>query len=409
MRSALVCLALGCSLAACSEPSSLPDAATPSKADTGTSLTPDTGHGGVDDASTPLKADASTPDERDAGATPNTDAGKLPPAVVDTGRVLMDECLQLRASCEGSQDPDCGKCDYRYAYDANQCSEAKPCDNLLLWFAAFSCDSPPLDTLAADNTNLVFACVQPLTPGEILPTSLGAPQRDDAVIRRLFDQVKGKIWNGKNLLMVGCSAGASRYPVVSGRYAADEVWVGTEKTAVCMSDGVVSISYQDKFVGEDLAAQSCRPRHTRMIESYTATTARPGHGCSGSPGGQCACDPDHTHLIYAGDCASTGGDCASFDSIIEETGSGFAFANGVSASAFAAKSWRLFSEGRDFQDTNLRCANDIVPEGPFKALCALIDADPDRTCEFVSKPDQKHCAYFNTNVQTACIDWFKSL
>jgi hypothetical protein len=360
-----------------------------------------------------LKLDAATSPDSGPGSNdggPNVDAGLQLGTVVDTGRVFLDECLVFNAQCTRSTDPNCGKCEYRVLYDSRRCSNAHPCDELLLQFSATGCQVPILETTLLRHPELVVACVQPISPGEVLPSSLGSPQRDEAVVPRAL-AVAREAWNGKRLLLAGCSAGATRYPVVAARFDSDQAWLGSEMTAVCMAEGVVNIAHQDNFIGENLGnGPSCEGRHRRMITAYTAPTAQSGHACSGSAGGQCGCDPDHAHLEYPGDCLATGGDCVDFDSIVEELPEGgFSFASGVSAEDFAVQHWKLISEGNNFKATATRCEQDVVAQEPYQALCALLDADEEHTCVQVNVPDQPHCAYYRSAFDAECLDWFRRL
>lgn len=357
----------------------------------------------------PPDAGQSVDAQPDGGADAGSPAVSSDGGLVDTGRVFMAECLGYNSQCAGSPDPNCGRCEYRIAFDPAKCSGARPCDNLLLFFSAMGCDKGPMEETVRNSADFVAACVQPLAPGELLPSSLGAPQRDNMVVGRVLQKAREQAWTGKNLLIGGCSAGGTRYPVVAARHADEQAWVGSAKTAVCMSEGVLDVVYQDKFMGEKASVQSCQGRHGRVAHNYTSASASPtsAHSCTNSP--ICGCDPLHAHRTYPGDCASTGGDCVKFDSILKESDGGFVFNDGVGASDFAVRDWKLISEGSAFENTDGRCDDDIVPEGPYKALCQLLDADPNHTCTHLSVPDQHHCAYYVANFTTACVDWFKAL
>jgi hypothetical protein len=197
--------------------------------------------------------------------------------------------------------------------------------------------------------------------------------------------------------------------VVAARYPDDAQWLGSAKNGVCFSDGVVSIDYQDTFIGEAIGTggMSCGGRHQRIATAYTVGDPVVGHACSTSPQGQCACDPGHAFRAYPGDCAD--GDCVAFDSIVTATPTGFALASGVTPDRFAVPSWRLVSEGDSFRTTAERCERDIVPEAPFRALCDVIDADPAETCSFVSLPDAAHCSAYWEDIGAICVDWFEAL
>ncbi|MBK9033776.1 MAG: hypothetical protein IPL61_21335 [Myxococcales bacterium] len=339
------------------------------------------------------------------------------PVVVDTGSVFLPDCRAFNRRCEGAdaQDPACGACQYRVRYRADVCTPTRPCDDLFLYWPAFTCDHPGLaDATAAlltSHPGFVMLCVQPIYPGEVLPASLGAPERDDravtAALARLRPGGDLAVWTGANLLMGGCSMGATRYPVVAARYPDDARWLGSAKTGVCMSDGVVDVAAQDRFVGAG-TGPSCAARHDRVAHGYTVATPTPGHACSASAGGQCACDPAHAALAYPGDCAD--GDCVGFDSIVRASAAGVEFAPGVDAAAFAVPHWKLFTEGDAWAgDLASRCERDVVPAAPLTGLCALLDADPDHDCTIVHVPDAPHCSYYNTHLGEQCLDWFAGL
>lgn len=343
-----------------------------------------------------------------------TDAG---PTVVDTGSIYLADCTAFNRRCEGADasDPRCGTCQYRIRYRGDVCTAAHPCADVFLYWAAFDCERPELTAATAAlltaYPRVVMVCAQPLYPGEILPTSLGAPERDQrtvtAALARLRPGGDLGVWTGANLLFGGCSAGASRYPVVAARYPDDAGWLGTAKTAACMSDGVVDLAAQDAFIGAG-TGPSCAGRHGRVVHAYTAATPVAGHACADSPGRQCACDPAHVARPYPGDCGD--GDCVAFDSPIVTTPSGAEFAPGVGAADFAVRHWKLVTEGEAWRDDLAnRCERDIVPAGPYTALCARLDADPDHDCAIVHVPDAPHCTYYNSHLGPLCLDWFATL
>lgn len=343
------------------------------------------------------------------------DAGPDAASVVDTGAVYLADCKLFNRRCEGpnAADPDCGTCQYRVRYRADACSAAAPCDQLLLYWAAFDCDHPGLAAatteLLTTHPRTVILCAQPIFPGEILPTTLGAPERDDRVVTAALARLRPGgdlgVWSGADLLFAGCSMGATRYPVVAARYADDAGWLGSRKTAVCMSEGVVDIAAQDAFIGPGTGT-SCAGRHGRVVHGYTRAVPMTGHACTDSPGGQCACDPAHTALTYPGDCG--GGDCVAFDSIVATADR--QFAPGVTADSFAVEHWKLVTEGERWRDDLAnRCERDVVPAAPLTTLCALLDADDDHDCAIVHVPDAPHCSYFNDNLGRECLDWFTAL
>lgn len=366
------------------------------------------------DAQARVDRPVSPPPDRGAEDGP---AGSDASSIADSGPQHVAACEAMASRCAGFTEQNCGKCQYRLRYDRKNCSRAKPCDNLFVLFTAGTCEGgapvKAMDQIISKNSDFVTACVAPQVPAQMLPVSLGAPERDRALLKVVLDRLRDAsglgVWSGKYLLFGGCSAGGTRYPVVAARYPDDASWVGTAKTGACFSDGVLSIAYQDAFIGEKLGAEpSCRSRHGRVINAYTADTPQPLHGCSNSPNKQCPCDPNHRFKTYSGDCGD--GDCVTFDSIVvQQQGGGFALAGGVQASDFAVRHWRLISEGSSFAATANRCDKDVCPEGPYKALCAALDAAASHTCTFVSKPTQPHCAYFYADLNKSCIDWFRAL
>lgn len=356
----------------------------------------------------------------DAGAV---DAGRLdegrdagPDAGTTSDGGLTDEvrflaaCTALPHDC-ASRDagPRCGQCQTRLMYDPARCTAAQPCDRLLVLWAAMDCASDEAGAqlrATAMRPGWLAACVQPLFPGEMLPTTLGAPQRDqqslDAVFKPLRDE-RG-VWSGRDALMAGCSAGATRYPVVAARLPDDAQWLGSRTNAACFSEGVFSLPVQDRFVGDGMldGGASCAPRHRRMVEAFTTASARPAHACAASPGGQCACDPAHNARTWAGSCGT--GDCLSWESFMTEQA---AFAPGVGPTDFAIPHWKLVSEGSAFATGPERCLKDVVPEAPIAGFCSALDADPTRDCVLLRRPAAPHCSAFWTNFQVECLDWFE--
>ncbi|HPH67819.1 MAG TPA: hypothetical protein PLF40_18805 [Kofleriaceae bacterium] len=349
---------------------------------------------------------------------PLADAGADAAAmIIDTMSVYLDDCHAFSSRCEGENaaDPRCGACQYRVRYRGDMCTAAAPCNDLFLYWSAFDCDTEALLNVTNDllmtHPRTVVLCAQPNYPGEILPTSLGAPERDQRVVTAAMTRLRPGgdigVWSGANVLHGGCSIGASRYPVVAARYAEESAWLGTAKNGVCMSDGVVDLRAQDEFVGAG-TGMSCVGRHGRIARGYTRTTAMPGHSCSASVGGQCACDPAHASLSFPGDCGE--GDCVAFDSIVTRGPGGPAFAPGVAAANFAVPHWKLITEGDAWQnDLASRCDRDVVPAGPFTDLCALLDADAQHDCTVTHLPDAPHCSYYNANLGELCLDWFAAL
>ena len=338
--------------------------------------------------------------------------------IVDTGAIYLESCTLFNSNCDSTSGANCGTCQFRVMHTTT-CSREAPCDNLVVFWDDYGCESDDVTTFYSkyltDAPDFVIACVQPLYPGEILPSSLGAPERDNVllskVLLRLSDAKYLGVWNGKNLLMAGCSAAGSRYPSVAARYPDDAYWVGSGKNAVCMSDGVVDIVTQDRFDGEgaNRGFPSCLERHERIASGYTLAEPLVGHGCQNSPGGQCACDPASVYIEYENDCG--GGSCIEFDSVVtrnDATGD-YSFSSGISADDYAIKNWRLISEGSDWEFTSERCDNDRVPEEPYRGLCNAIDAGPEHSCEHISRPQAHHCTYFDDNFASVCLDWFRKL
>lgn len=360
----------------------------------------------------PPDAGPDAPAAPDAPTAP--DAG---PSIVDTASVFLDDCRGFNRRCEGADatDPRCGACQYRARYRGDQCTAAAPCDDLFLYWSAFDCDTPALldatTALLGSYPRTIVLCVQPIYPGEILPTSLGAPERDQRVITAALTRLRPGgdlgVWSGANVLHGGCSMGATRYPVVAARYAEDAGWLGAGKNAVCMSDGVIDVRAQDEFVGSG-TGPSCAARHRRVAHAYTRAAPTAAHACDASDGGQCACDPAHAALSYPGDCAD--GDCVEFDSIVARDAAGPRFAAGVSAASFAVPHWKLVTEGDGWEaDLANRCERDVVPAGPFTGLCALLEVDPAHDCTIAHLPDAPHCASYNANLGPLCLDWFAAL
>ena len=93
-----------------------------------------------------------------------------------------------------ASDPRCGACQYRARFRGDQCTAAAPCDDLFLYWSAYDCETPALiaatDALLASYPRTVILCAQPIYPGEILPTSLGAPERDERVITAALTRLR---------------------------------------------------------------------------------------------------------------------------------------------------------------------------------------------------------------------------
>lgn len=336
------------------------------------------------------------------------------PQVVDTGEIFIDDCKQFASACDNSTSENCGKCQYRIFYRADVCTKDSPCENAFAYWPAMASESDNLVKVMNDilesHPNFVIFTLQPNYPGEVLPISLGAPEREVMLLKEVFEKLKSKdelgIWTGERLLMGGCSQGATVYPVVAARYPQDSDWTGTKTTAVCMSDGVVDMRFQENFIGKS-TGQSCVSRHMRVAAAYTVENPVQGHSCSDSPMSQCACDPGHSFIAYPGDCND--GDCVEFDSIVGQFGRVWEFSKGLSADSFAVQHWKLITEGGSWNTTNDACLKDVVAAEPYRGLCSLLDADEKHSCTYESFPESPHCGYYNSHLNELCLEWFLSL
>ncbi len=402
--------------AACGDKSSTDGTGTPtpdggSASDGGTTADggATTDGGATGDAGTTADGGTTTDGGADGGAG---DSGKVPAGdVIDSAAVYLDECKSMPDDCDGSSPAECGACYYRTWYRSDGCTTDAPCDDLLLYWAPGNCESAGVvsvfSALLDKWPDMVIACLQPAYPGENFPVSLGAPERENHLVDTVFTQLKPGgdvgVWSGRNLLMGGCSMGASRYPVVAARYPTDAAaWAGTDHTAACLSDGVVDVRFQDNYTGTEEGV-SCEGRHVHIAETYTGVAGATEHSCTASPSGQCACDPAHASRSWPDDCG--GGDCVDFDSIIDaSTG---ILAKGVDLSLLPATDWKLVTEGGDFAGTATACDNDIVPREHFDALCTAIDDDADHRCQRESYAGASHCTYYPTHIADICVQWFR--
>lgn len=356
------------------------------------------------------------PAKLDGGSDEGSDGGA--DAAIYDSTEYMPSCVSMTHNCGSlSPNPRCGQCQYRVRFERGQCSPDKPCDNLFLIWAAMDCSESvvqgAMDKVLTSRPGWVAACAQPAYPGEMLPTTLGAPTRDSAVMAALWQALKTDpatgVWSGKNLLMAGCSAGASRYPIVAARTNADDQWVGTMKTAACLSEGIYDVPFQDEFIGTGLQAggASCQGRHRRIAEAYTVASVVAGHSCHSSAQGQCACDDAHATRRWPDSCGD--GDCLKHDSIVVSTDAGVTFAGGVSGADFAVPNWKLVSEGSSFSAPTTRCEKDIAPAAPLAGLCELLEAAPATRCTYATFPEAPHCSAYWQNFNSECVDWFEKL
>ncbi len=316
--------------------------------------------------------------------------GRPDAAVYDSDAVFLAMCQDYSSLCSGPRvDANCGTCQYRVAYRPDVCSAAHPCDDLLVYWTPLGCERDNVERflkgLLDAYPDLIATCVQPIYPGEPLPSSIGAPERDRLVVRTLLQRLKPGgdlgVWSGRNVLHGGCSIGATRFPVVVARFDVEGDLAGRAKTAACLSDGVLNVQHQLDYVSAGTGA-SCRGRARRIRQRYA--------------------------MSYPSDCG--GGDCESFDSILRPDGTGgFVLAPGLSPASFGIANWKLVTEGSAFSDPAERCDKDVVEGTPFHALCAILEADPAHHCVEQAFPDAKHCASYTSTFGTTCIDWFRAL
>jgi len=311
-------------------------------------------------------------------------------ALYDSEAVFLAACQDYSALCAGPRvDANCGACQYRVAYRSDVCSAEGPCDDLLVYWAPLGCERDEvtnfLTGLLAAYPDLVAACVQPIYPGEPLPSSIGAPDRDELVVRTVFQRLKPGgdlgVWSGRHVLHGGCSIGATRLPVVLARFDVEGDLLGTERTAACLSDGVLDVQHQlDYVVGG--TGPSCERRARRIRQRYG--------------------------MSLPSDCG--GGDCQRFDSVLRSDGvGGFVLAPGLTPASFGIRDWKLVTEGGAFSDPAERCEKDVVEGAPFRALCAILETAPEHRCVARAFPNANHCTAYTSTFGPTCIDWFRSL
>lgn len=302
---------------------------------------------------------------------------------------FIEGCLEAEKDCVDNHAPGdktkCGQCQYSLFFSHGSCTAEKPCKNLLVYWSPFGCETEGLSdmllNLARENSRLIVSCMQPHYPGETLPSSLGAPERENLLYGEVFTRLRRggdiQVWSGERLLHAGCSIGATRYPVVAGRLDVDEQWAASEVTAVCISDGVLDVKAQLAYVREGGARRDCLNRVKRVTSKYDDKKCRGGM------------------------------DCYTYDSIISNN----TFADGISASSFAAKNWKIITEGGSYQSGDERCSKDIVLGDPMHTFCNLINAEDGYSCELKKYPLTPHCKAYKKpdEFKEQCIEWFFGL
>jgi hypothetical protein len=217
------------------------------------------------------------------------------------------------------------------------------------------------------------------------------------------------VWSGANLLLGGCSMGATRYPVVAARYAeSTPAGSAPASNGVCMSDGVVDVRAQDAFVGA--APDRAAPAATAGSPSaYTRAAPTAAHACGGSEGGQCACDPDHAWLPYPGDCGD--GDCVEFDSIVTRGPDGPGLRGRGRRRQLRRPALEAGHRGRCAGTTTWPTAASATwcRPGPSPICARCSTPAPDHDCAIEHVPDAPHCASYNANLGPLCLDWFATL
>ena len=100
-------------------------------------------------------------------------------------------------------------------------------------------------------------------------------------------------------------------------------------------------------------------------------------------------------------------DCYTYDSFISDN----AFADGVTASSFAAKHWKIITEGGSYDSEDERCKNDIVLGKPMHTFCDLIDDEDGYSCQLKTYARAPHCKAYKKpdEFKEQCLEWFFKL
>ncbi|RLB56993.1 MAG: hypothetical protein DRJ42_01710 [Deltaproteobacteria bacterium] len=305
--------------------------------------------------------------ERSAPVLPATPG---PPTV----RAVVERCRGLN----GDDDA----CEFVARFGPEHCSQAVPCDRLVVLFALSAEECGGYGRVLRDYAaeGYVAACVslfESSDAGTLLPYVELADRVDRALLAlTASDAVRGR-WTGRFLFLSGAGPGATAPMVAMMRTDVDDAahWRGAEATAACFLDGFYDLAAADVALGEGSRGIPCTfpLSHGDLLGRYYERA--PGaHDCEG---GRCPCGEEHAASIDV-------------DSIV-----------GGDASAMTVTDFKLIECGSELD----RCTGDVAPAAPIHAFCEAIDAVPGRRCVSGALPRVEHASCMSRAVEP-CLAYF---
>ena len=303
----------------------------------------------------------------------NPDVGTPKTSIWDT--IEVTDCVNKGAGTQS--------CFFTYRYDAPKCG-SKGCSRLMVFFSGglMSCPDPADDSAYLGKIaklGFVSVCARLYEDSQgagAFPYHLEA-ERVDAVLLAISQHKDiQSAWTGEHLLLTGASHGATAPVAAMARTALEEQphWKGSGVTGACFFDGIYDIPQFMTLLHEN----KCN-----APVSYERTYSR--YCTWPNPSG-----PEE--WPEPASCMTSG---VINDSITELPGS-----------VYAVDHWKMIECG----SAAAPCTGDIVPAKPIEAVCAQIDSEAGKECEYKSYASVSHvtCGRSLTNAG-ACWQWFNAL
>jgi hypothetical protein len=297
------------------------------------------------------------------------------------GEFTIDSCSGLNGSAE--------KCYWRYLFNAEKCSEQRPCSKLVVFFSGgeMTCDESFNDETsvyskvlkAYSDDGYLAVCAGNYISNEVHVPMFQEAARINEIMKAVRSaEVTQAIWDGKDLLWAGVSHGATATvsSMANSTYDNQDLWKGSDTTAACFHDGIYDPLYASTFL--QAYPISCNfLRNVSFCQRYVGID-------------NCTDPSPPTSDILA-------------DTVVSKT-----------PTAFSIPHWKLVECGSEIGPPPCVAAGDAdrdwVPAAPIEALCSNINASPTHTCTYGSQPLEGHLSCAGTAAGTSiCRSWFNNL
>jgi len=276
-------------------------------------------------------------------------------------------------------------CGFVARFDPDHCSQAVPCDGMIVVFAMSEEECGSYGRVLRDfaEAGYVASCAYLF---ETAPAAERSPfvELADRVDRALeavtaSEAVRGR-WTGRFVFFTGAGYGATVPVVAMARTDLDsaEHWRGDEATGACFLDGFYDLPAADTALGEGQGGLPCSltPSHQDLLARYY-DEAPAEHACDN---GRCPCGEEHAPAIDV-------------DSIIS-----------VDPLELAVPDWALIECGSELD----ACSGDVAPAAAIAAFCTALDADSQHTCVHSALPRTPYRSCMSRGADR-CLAFFEEL